>query len=29
MRRRTYGWLGVAFLVVAVLKMFFGSGWFV
>lgn len=26
-RRRTT-WLGVAFLVVAVLRLLFGSGWF-
>lgn len=25
---RRYGWLGLAFLAVAVLKMLFGSGWF-
>jgi hypothetical protein len=25
---RRVGWLGVAFLVVAVLRLLFGSGWF-
>lgn len=25
---KTVSWLGVAFLVVAVLRLLFGSGWF-
>lgn len=28
MRRMHYAWLGIAFLVVAVLRLLFGSGWF-